>query len=99
MANYFPSVVLLPVRDVEAIMLPLISICEYSHSLFGSILSVNRKLLLQRELSRKTLGIVLLIDLLAAVSEERQRETVQALMHSFSLPLVCRRALYQVRNI
>ena len=92
--GFVPVVALLQSSDVQSILLPIISICNGDMQLFGSLLSSSRKLLLQSDHSRKVLGISHLCYLLSSVNESWQRESIQAILHSFSLPLSCRRVLY-----
>lgn len=92
--SFVASVTALPIADVKSILLPVVSICNGNAELFGSILSCSRKLLLQRDFTRKVVGISLLCHLLISVNENWQKEAIQAILHSFSLPLCCRRFLY-----
>jgi hypothetical protein len=92
--NYLLMISALHSRDLESALLPLNKVCNHSKIIFGHVISTYRKFLLHKDVGKKIFAIQALISLLPYNSTISQMEIIQTLVHTFSLPLTCRRIFY-----
>lgn len=92
--SYIPALSLLPPLEMEKVLLPVMRVCKYSHSLLNVLMTLYRKSLLHMEPEKKIVAIRSFVNLIPFVEPQTQLEISQIVLYVFSTP-ICYQIAFQ----